>query len=291
MSYNPNNFYPTQQPGVPAPQPFAGAATIQQQQQYNIAALQAQAAAQANQARNGTPQGFPGMPGPPPPQQQQHQQQQQQQQQYVGQQMMGQQPALTMASSLGGGGQVNVAAVEQLLRSGQLVRTFSLLSHLFEAVLTLFSLQTPEQFATLAQQIRSHQQQAAQRAATTGLPQPLPPQQATLPPQQQFFGQQPPPQPQPPPPQPQQLNNVPPPAPPPVNIPGAEGKIPLQMLQQHMTQIATARGINQKIQMLTQALSNGALHGPGGSTSQMTAAQKPHFVNQLEEARCVFPSF
>jgi hypothetical protein len=138
MSYNPNNFYPTQQPGVPAPQPFAGAATIQQQQQYNIAALQAQAAAQANQARNGTPQGFPGMPGAPPPQQQQHQQQQQQQQQFVGQQMMGQQPALTMASSLGGGGQVNVAAVEQLLRSGQLVRILSQRSHLFEAFLTPF---------------------------------------------------------------------------------------------------------------------------------------------------------
>lgn len=126
MSYNPNQFYLPPNPALPnpqlVPQPFPTGIPPQppqQQPQFNLAALQQQQQQAQGAPRNGTPQQvYPGLPGG-----------------MVHPQFMGAPQTLTPQPQPPQGlpaqpqqNQVNVGAFEQLLRSGQLVRTGSLCS-------------------------------------------------------------------------------------------------------------------------------------------------------------------
>ncbi|BGP34390.1 hypothetical protein JCM10296v2_006210 [Rhodotorula toruloides] len=253
MSYNPNQFYHPPNPALPnpqlVPQPFPTGMppqSLQPQPQFNLAALQQQQQQVQGPSRNGTPQQiYPGMPGgmvhppfmgapqtltpqPPPPQG-----------------LPGQPPQ----------NQVNMNAVEQLLRSGQL---------------------TPDQFNALAQQIRSQQQQHAQRQAAA-----VSAAQAQAPGLPPFLGAPPPQQQQPPPPQP-----LPPPVsqPAPASVPD---RIPFQLLQGYFAQLTQLRAMQQKTLMLQTAVQTGLVPAPGqnGGQTQITPQQRPMLEKQLEDSK------
>ncbi|GAA6054487.1 hypothetical protein JCM3770_001013 [Rhodotorula araucariae] len=246
MSFNPNHFYlppgGMPQAGMMPQQGYPG----QPQPPFNLAALQQQQVPQRNgtsqqQQQQQQAQGFPGMPGMP--------------QQFMGvgggapQGMMPPQPPHPAPA-----GQVNMAAVEQLLRSGQL---------------------TQEQFATLAAQIRNHQQQQAQKQA----------QAVTNASQQQpiaFMGGVPQQQ------QPQPAMPIPPlsaqSAP-----PAGSDRIPLQLIQQYSAQLGQVRTLQQKIAMLQTALQTGVVGGQPGADGQgqtrLSPQQRPLVEKQLDETK------
>ncbi|BGP42523.1 hypothetical protein JCM10449v2_006534 [Rhodotorula kratochvilovae] len=241
MSFNPNQFYlqpgGMPQPGMMPQQGYPGQPG-QPQPQFNLAALQQQQVPQRNGTPQQLPQGFPGMPGMP--------------QQFMGggapQGMMPPQPHHPPPA-----GQVNMAAVEQLLRSGQL---------------------TQEQFATLAAQIQNHQRQQAQKqaqaVANASQQQPIP-----------FIGAPPQPPPQP-------AMPMPPPPAQPAQPAGGE-RIPVQLIQQYSTQLGQARSLQQKVVMLQNALQTGVVGGQPGADGQgqtrLSSQQRPLVEKQLEETK------
>ncbi|BGP26742.1 ARID/BRIGHT DNA-binding domain containing protein [Rhodotorula toruloides] len=251
MSY-PNQFYLPPNPALPnpqlVPQPFPTGIPPQPPQpqpQFNLAALQQQQQQAQGPQRNGTPQQmYAGIPGG-----------------MVHPTFMGAPQTLTPQPQPPQGlpgqpqqNQVNMTAVEQLLRSGQL---------------------TPDQFNALAQQIRTQQQQQAQRqAAAVSAAQAqapgLPPFLAAPPLQQQQL----PPQPLPP--------AIPQPAPASVT-----DRIPFQLLQGYFAQLSQLRGMQQKTVILQNAVQTGLVPAPGtnGGQTQVTPQQRPLLEKQLEDAK------
>lgn len=94
-----------------------------------------------------------------------------------------------------------------------------------------------------------------------------------------------------------------PPIPPPASL-VPDGRIPSQLLQQHFSQINTARQIQQKTAVIQNALQTGVIANPpgqdpsgstgggtgtagggGGGQTRLTPQQRPLLEKQLEEAK------
>jgi hypothetical protein len=153
------------------------------------------------------------------------------------------QPQQQQQQQLGGGGQINMAAFQQLLNSGQMVSSSRFRSERSAELTKCTNLQTREQFNLLAQQIQQQQMLKQQAAAVNA--------------QNQNQNQN----------QPQNIpQNRPPSQPsypshsaPPAQQQNEQQRIPLQFLQNHMQQLNAVRSLNSKLQLLSQALQTGMI--------------------------------